>query len=76
MADNIVLKSNNGYTGKLYLPTDADIAQLKTAQTDITTLQTKVETLDPTARFIVASSEPATADDGKIWIEVASMQSA
>ncbi len=76
MADNIVLKSNNGYTGKLYLPTDADIAKLKTAQTDITALQTKVETLDPTARFIVASSEPATADDGKIWIEVASMQSA
>lgn len=68
--NGLALKSRDGYTGKLFLPSTADIATLNTAQADITTIQNSISTIDPTARFIVSSTEPSTADDGKIWIEV------
>ena len=68
--NGLALKSRDGYTGKLFLPSTADIATLNTAQADITTIQNSISTIDPTARFIVAATEPSTADDGKIWIEV------
>ena len=61
--NGLALKSSDGYTGKLFLPSTADIATLNTAQAS-------VNTIDPTARFIVSSTEPETADDGKIWITV------
>ena len=70
--NGLALKSRDGYTGKLFLPSTADIATLNTAQADITTIQNSISTIDPTARFIVAATEPSTADDGKIWIEVPS----
>lgn len=62
--NGLALKSRDGYTGKLFLPSTADIATLNTAQNSISTI-------DPTARFIVSSTEPETADDGKIWIDLA-----
>lgn len=68
--NGLALKSRDGYTGKLFLPSTADIATLNTAQADITTIQNSISTIDPTARFIVSRTEPSTADDGKIWIEV------
>lgn len=61
--NGLTLKSRSGYTGKLFLPSTADIATLNTAQA-------AVNSIDPTARFIVSSTEPETADDGKIWITV------
>ena len=70
--NGLALKSRDGYTGKLFLPSTADIATLNTAQADITSIQNSISTIDPTARFIVAATEPSTADDGKIWIEVPS----
>ena len=68
--NGLALKSRDGYTGKLFLPSTADIATLNTAQADITSIQNSISTIDPTARFIVSRTEPETADDGKIWIEV------
>ena len=59
--NGLALKSSDGYTGKLFLPSTADIATLNTAQA-------AVNSIDPTARFIVSSTEPETADDGKILI--------
>ena len=61
--NGLALKSSSGYTGKLFLPSTADIATLNTAQA-------AVNSIDPTARFIVSSTEPETVDDGKIWITV------
>lgn len=74
--NGLALKSRDGYTGKLFLPSTADIATLNTAQADITSIQNSISTIDPTARFIVAATEPSTADDGKIWIEVPARTSA
>lgn len=68
--NGLALKSRDGYTGKLFLPSTADIATLNTAQADITSIQNSISTIDPTARFIVAATEPTSAADGKIWIEV------
>ena len=66
--NGLALKSRDGYTGKLFLPSTADIATLNTAQADITSIQNSISTIDPTARFIVSRTEPETADDGKILL--------
>lgn len=71
--NGLALKSRDGYAGKLFLPSTADVATLNQAQADITSAQAAVNSIDPTARFITSltsEAEPDTADDGKILLLV------
>ena len=52
---------------------DKDITDLRQAQTDISLACNKVQVLSTNDRFITSLNEPATADDGKVYIQPKTM---
>lgn len=67
---SLTIKSGDGaHVGHIKSLTDNDITAINKAQTDITSLKTRVAAVD-LDKFITSASEPSTVTDGAVWIKL------
>lgn len=67
---SLTIASMDNNVGELHTLTTTDTSKLQQSYTNITTAKNSLASPD-TNRFIASTTEPATANDGQVWLKIA-----